>query len=302
MEKYFKYFILLVVIGLVLGIFIAQNSPKPQLTVYENSKIRTSISQINSTLPRKIGTIGSLDSVIYRNKTIIYSISVVGDAGIKDVYRRNYNDFKDILKYSTIIANGHGNMGDIFAFILDQKGLYVEYRIYTRDGDVTAWRMSGHELKDFVDNCKENPTTALKKTIEIQIEISNLSLPITVEDIQNPIKTVALNSLLNGIDASCLPLGISQIKDDIMFKYDVDENIIDLDELESMSEKTEDLDIFASSLTEDADLQEFINLIVISHSNLVITYIGRNTNKIVSVKLPYSLLKKHSKIPHYILS
>lgn len=99
MEKGFKYFLWIVVLGLFFGIFVAINMPKPSMTITEEIEIKKAISRWNSILPRKIGTIGTMDSIVYHDRTITYNITVFGDNGIKEVYKKNYNEFKDILKY-----------------------------------------------------------------------------------------------------------------------------------------------------------------------------------------------------------
>ena len=86
------------------------------------------------------------------------------------------------------------------------------------------------------------------------------------------------------------------------FEYNVVEDEIDLDELDKIKDNPDALDIVASSFTEDEDAHEFLGIIAISHSNIVITYEGRNTQKTVSIRIPYSVLKKYCKVPQFLLS
>ena len=302
MEKGFKYFLWIVVLGLFFGIFVAINMPKPSMTITEEIEIKKAISRWNSILPRKIGTIGTMDSIVYHDRTITYNITVFGDNGIKEVYKKNYNEFKDILKYSLLAMNGQRNMGSVFSSILDKKELNLGFRVYTQDGDATEWKMPGSELNEFMKACQMSPTTALRTTIDMQIEIVNLHLPVNIEDVRDPIKSVALNSILGELDESCLPKSISHVGEDIIFEYNVVEDAIDLDELDKIKDNPDALDIVASSLTEDEDAHEFLGIIAISHSNIVITYEGRNTHKTVSIRIPYSILKKYCKVPQYLLS
>lgn len=297
--KGFNYFLYVVVLSLFVGIFIASNMSK---SIYEKNNVDKAISLCNSDLPRKIGTIGTLDSIVCHGGTIIYNITVFGDNRIKDIYRKNYDKFKDILKYSIASMNGQRNMGNLFSSILDTNGLNLGVRIYTQDGDVTEWSMPGSELSDFMEACHLSPTTALGNIIDMHVEIANIHLPVKIEDIRDPIKSVVLNSFLGELDESCLPISISHVGEDIIFKYNVAEDSIDLDELDKIKGNSNALELFASSLVEDEDVQEFLGIIAISHSNIIITYEGRNTNKIVSIRIPYSILKKYCKVPEYLLS
>ena len=302
MEKIFKIFLCIVVSGLCIGVFVVMSIPKPSITIYEESELQKVLYDLNKNLPRTIGTIGTLDSIVYRERTITYNMTAFGDNRITEVYTQNYNKFKDILKYSILAMNGQYNMGDVFISILEQKRLNISCCIYTKNGDATEWLISGGELKDFAESYKVSPTTALRTTIDIQIEIANINLPIQVEDINNPIRSVALNAFLGDIDASCLPQSISHIDSDIVFEYDVDEEIIDLNELDNIKNDVIFLDAFAHSLAEDADVHEFIGMLAISHSNMVIVYNGRNSHRSISIRIPYRILKKYCKVPQNLLS
>lgn len=302
MEKGFKYFLWMVVFGLFVGIFIAMYAPKPSMTIYEEMELRKAISSWNFDLPRKIGTIGTMDSIVYHDRTIIYTITVFGDNGIKEIYKKNYNEFKDILKYSLLSMNGQCNMGSVFSSMLEKKNLNFGFRVYTQDGDATEWKMPGRELNEFMRACQMSPTIALRTAIEMQIEIANLHLPIKVEDVRDPIKSVALNTILGDLDETCLPKSISHVEEDIVFEYSVDDVAVDLDEIDNIKDDSDAVELLVSSLIEDEDAHEFFGLMAISHSNMVVTYEGRNTHKTVSIRIPYSVLKKYCKVPKYLLS
>lgn len=302
MEKTFKIFIGIVITMLFVGIFIAINLPKPKMTKYEESELRRLVLRLNSDLPRTIGTIGTLDSITYIDKTVYYNMTVVGDDRIKEVYSKNYDKFKDMLKYTILVMNGQRNMGDTFASLLNDKGLNVAATIFTQDKTSTTWSFSGEELKRFVDSYRISPTTALRTTIDMQIEIANLNLPLSIEDLHNPIKSVALNSLLGDIDETCLPKAVLHEDNNIIFEYSVDEDEFNIENMQKNSNNPETLDAFAASLVEDADFREFIGLIAMSQSNLIITYEGRSSHESVSIRLPYSLLKKYCKVPQSLLS
>lgn len=143
MEKESKYFLWIIVFGLFVGIFVAMNMPKHSKNITEEIEIKKAVSHWNSDMPRKIGTIGIIDSIVYHNRTITYNITVFGDNDIKEVYKKSNNEFRDILEYSLLAMNGQHNMGSIFSSILDQKELNLDFRVYTQDGDATEWKMSG---------------------------------------------------------------------------------------------------------------------------------------------------------------
>ena len=92
-----------------------------------------------------------------------------GDDRIMQVYSDNYDEFKDMLKYSFIEMNGQGSLGNTFAHSLETKGLNISFKISTENKKSMSWNITGKDLSTFVDSCKLSPTTALKKVIDMQI-------------------------------------------------------------------------------------------------------------------------------------
>lgn len=301
MEKWLKYLLGIIVVVLFIGVFVASNAPKASMTIFEENDLRSAVRSMNSDLPRTIGTIGTMDSITYHNKTIIYNITVFGDNGIKKVYKQHYNEFEDILKYSLLSMNGQHGMADMFFSALDKKDLSLCFRVYTQDSDVTIWNMPGKKLREFAEACKVSPTTALRTTIEMQIEIANLQLPVKPEELHDSIRSVVLNAFLGDLDENLLPQAVSHEGEDIVFEYNVNEKVYDINELENI-DNPQTLDFIVSTLIEDADFHEFLDLVALSHSNLVIKYEGRNSHKKVSISIPYSIVKKYCKVPQYLLS
>lgn len=303
MEKIFKTFVGVVISLLFIGILIALNLPKTKMTSREDSILRNIVQNLNADLPRAVGTIGTLDSITYFNKAISYNMTVDGDNGIRQIYLKNYDKFRDILKYSILVMNGQRNMGNVLISLLEAKGINMSVVIYTQNGESTTWTITGEELSRFIDSCKISPTTALKSTIDMEIEIANLNLPVKKEDLHDSIRSVALNSFLGDIDETCLPQAVSHLDNDIAFEYNVDENAFNLNGLEKISDNVDALEMLASSLINDnADMQEFLGLIAISQSDFVIIYNGRTSHKKVSIRLPYCILKKYCKVPQCLLS
>ena len=128
MEKIFKYILAILVVCTLVGIFVALNNPRPKLTFNDKIRLSKIIAECNMDLPREIGTIGYLDSMSFADETITYAVSVKGDDRIMQVYSDNYDEFKDMLKYSFIEMNGQRNLGNTFAHSLETKGLNICWR------------------------------------------------------------------------------------------------------------------------------------------------------------------------------
>lgn len=301
MEKLFKYILAILVVCTLVGIVVALNNPRPKLTFNDKIRLRQIITRCNADLPREIGTIGYLDSMSFADETITYAVSVKGDDRIMQVYSDNYDEFKDMLKYSFIEMNGQKNLGNTFAHCLEAKGLNICFKVSTENKKSMSWNITGKELSAFVDSCKLSPTTALKKVIDMQIKIGNLKLPVTTSD-SSKATTVAINSIVGDVkDESCFLQSIKYEGNNLLFEYKVnDEGAKDIKKLKDRENDLEFMDALVQELAQDKDVLEFIGLLAISHSNMVLVY--KNSAKQISLKLPYIILRNHCKIPEDLLS
>ena len=143
MEKLFRYTIAILIVFTLTAIFIALNKPRPKLTFNDKIHLSKIIAECNADLPREIGTIGYLDSMSFADETITYAVSVKGDDRIMQVYSDNYDEFKDMLKYSFIEMNGQRNLGNTFAHSLEAKGLDICFKVYTESNKSKSWTITG---------------------------------------------------------------------------------------------------------------------------------------------------------------
>ena len=303
MDKLFKYIIAVLIVCTLIGIFIALNMPRPKLTFSDKMKLSQIIAECNTDLPREIGTIGYLDSVSFADETVTYAVSVKGDDRIMQVYSDNYDEFKDMLKYSFIEMNGQRNLGNTFAHSLETKGLNICFKISMENKKSMSWNITGKELSTFVDSCKLSPTTALKKVIDMQIKIANLKLPVATSDSPKA-TTVAINSIVGDVkDESCLLESIKYEGNNLLFVYKVnEEGAKDIKRLKDREEDLDFMDAFVQELAQDKDVLEFIGMLVISHSNMVLVYRESKSNEQISIVLPYTILRNHCKVPQNLLS
>lgn len=303
MEKLFKYIIAILIVFTLTGIFIALNKPRPKLTFNDKIRLSKIIAECNADLPREIGTIGYLDSMSFADETITYAVSVKGDDRIMQVYSDNYDEFKDMLKYSFIEMNGQRNLGNTFAHSLEAKGLNICFKVSTENKKSMSWNITGKELSVFVDSCKLSPTTTLKKVIDMQIQIANLKLPVTTSDSPKA-TTVAINSIVGDTkDESCLLQSIKYEGNNLLFEYKVnEEGVKNIERLKDREEDLDFMDAFVQELAQDKDVLEFIGMLALSHSNMVLVYRENASAKHFSLTLPYTILRNHCKVPQNLLS
>lgn len=93
MEKVIKITVAVFVLAILVTIGIVSVLPKDRLTFDEEMEIREGIQALNDDLPRKVGTIGSLDAIRYHNRAICYDMTVFDDPNIIEFYGSHHNGF-----------------------------------------------------------------------------------------------------------------------------------------------------------------------------------------------------------------
>lgn len=62
------------------------------------------------------------------------------------------------------------------------------------------------------------------------------------------------------------------------------------------------MNAFVQDLAQDKDVLEFIGMLAISHSNMVLVYRESKSNEQISIEMPYTILRNHCKVPQELLS
>lgn len=199
--------------------------------------------------------------------------------------------------------NGQRNLGKTFAHSLEAKGLNICFKVSTENKKSMSWNITGKELSVFVDSCKLSPTTTLKKVIDMQIKIADLKIPNTTSDSPQA-TTVAINSIVGDVkDESCLLQAIKYERNNLLFEYKVnEESMKNIENLKGREDDLELMNAFVQDLAQDKDVLEFIGMLVISHSNMVLVYRESKSNEQISIVLPYTILRNHCKVPQNLLS
>lgn len=266
----------------------------------DEAKIKKLLVELNADLPREIGTIGIQDSITFENNTLIFHHTVQGGEMIKGFYEEHYAKYKEVLKYALVSLNGQCNNGYKFAQIFFYKGFNACVSINTGYGEPVSWTITGKELKAFVDSCKLNPSEALKTSIDMELMMLNMTLPINGKKTPN-VGSVVTNSLVGDFDKYCLLMSV-RCKDNFIFLYfDVDEKNYDLNVLKNNAKDINYVENLTRVLSEDKDFQEFLGMLALSHSDLGIIYKGRKTKKTVSIVIPYTILCKYCSVPSDLL-
>lgn len=252
-------------------------------------------------LPRKVGPIGTLDSVSFKNNTFVWHMTAYGDHSIMLSCKEHYDEYRNLLKYTVLIMNAQNGGGRLLALFLDYYQLNFSLCAHYLDGEVISFTFTGNELKEFAELCQMNPTGAVQHVIETHIAIANLSLPITPNDLVNS-GFVTTNSIIKGCSPECLLQSIDHIGNDVIFTYNIDDNEIDFSDIIKMKNNDYCLEVFVKAISEDDDVKSFWGLLAISHSNLIYRMVCLRSGSVASIVIPYKLLRKYCDLPYNLFT
>ena len=61
------------------------------------------------------------------------------------------------------------------------------------------------------------------------------------------------------------------------------------------------INALALELSKDEDFSELLNILALSHSNLILRYTGALSKSILTGEIPYIVIRKYCKIPNNLL-
>lgn len=287
-------FFSILLVAATAGVLASCSSKSSKLSDSDRRHIEKIVEDINAELPEEIGTVGSWDSITFSDPAICYHFSLKGSASIDTLYENHMEEVRKFLLYSFSIMNGQKGNGDALAFFGTEKGLEMKVFFTTPSSRVFSWTVSYAEAQAFTDSIKLSPAAALHDVIEWQIRLTNMELPIYY-DIEGNIVDSSTN------EETMVMTGFSHINNDIQINCLWPESWGSVSDMASVNDDPAALDVVAQGFGSDPDVILFINLLVISHSDLRLKYTGKESGDEAVIVIPYRILKKYSSMPQYIL-
>ena len=287
MEKVIKIALIAFVVVLLCAIGITRTLPKDRLTFEEELNLRKSVKMLNDNLPRRLGTIGSLDSITYHKRSIGYHLSVFGDPSINDLYRSHYNDFHDVFLYSIAALNGQNGNATKLAEYCNAKKIGMTTTIFFSNKESMAWEFTPSEPLDFIQTYNGTPTEAVGRVLDFHIALANYNC-----------SSITTNTISSLTDEGIVLLSLENLSNSIVWNWGVDEKRFDMEQLSSSFHTEGFASLLIEEMIKDLDVQELINIISISRSNIILRYRGLTSNRSMEITIPYNLIKQHSQVPN----
>lgn len=286
MERVIKIVSVVFIAAILVAIGIISMLPKDRLTFEEEMKVRESIQALNDDLPRRVGSIGTLDSIKFERRTICYNMTVFGESEIIDFYRSHYEDFHIVALYSYATLNGQNGNASTLAEYCKAKKIGTRTTVFFKDNESISWDFSPDELYDFLLSFEGTPTDAMTTVLDFDIALANYNL-----------SNVATNSIDALSDEGIALISLEHQDNNIVWTWGVDEKRNNINDLSASFHMPNAAEVFISEMVQDPDFQELVNMISISHSNIVLRYKGVASGHITDLLIPYDILKQYSQVP-----
>ena len=282
--------ILYIFASIIIGaIIIMQFLPKPKMSFSDKQELIKTIEKLNTELPRKIGTIGQLDCITYESDVITYHFTNFGDSLIDTFYEDNHSEVGEIMKYGVITLNGQHNAGDNLSKLLDSKGLIMRIEFKTPSNKIFQWNYTGKDILNFMKSIRISPTEALCTIIDTHIKLANLSLPME-SNYLGCVNTIVTNSIGSTMGQGEKLLKILHDGNSVVFICETNEQETSIHEIREYLSNPLFVQNYATLLSKDADMMEFMNLLVLSHSNLIYRLKNVEYTDSVDITIPYAIL------------
>ena len=286
MERIVKIVAAIFIVAILVTIGIVSVLPKDRLTFDEEMEIRNGVQALNDDLPRRVGTIGTLDAIRYQNRAICYDMTVFGDPDIIEFYRSHYNEFRAVALYSFSTLNGQNGNANKLAEYCKAKKIGTKTTIVFADNESISWDFAPNELYDFLLSYNGTPTDAMRTVLDFNIALANYQC-----------SNVTTNSIESLSDEGIVLISLEHKDSDIIWTWSVDEKLYSIKDLSTSFQIPDAANAILGELVTDPDVQELVNLISISHSNMLLRYKGYKSGKVAELIIPYSILKQHSQVP-----
>ena len=286
MERVVKIIAVAFIVAILVAIGITMTLPKDRLTLEEELKVQESIKELNRDLPRPFGTIGSLDSISFHKRKVGYHISIFGDPSISAIYHDRYHDFHDVFLYSLATLDGQNGNATTLAEYCKAKKIGMTTSVVFSDNEPITWEFAPSELFEFIHSYNGTPTEALGRVLDFHIALANYNC-----------SSITTNSVSFLSDEGIALRSLEHLDDSIVWNWIVDENKHDVGMLSSSFQNEGFADTLIGEIIKDPDVQELINIISISHADIILRYKGLNSNNTAEITLPYHLIKRYSQVP-----
>ena len=136
------------------------------------------------------------------------------------------------------------------------------------------------------------PTEALYTIIDTHIKLANLSLPMKSDNL-GYVNTIITNAIGTSLGPDQKLLKIMHDENSVVFVCETNEREDSISEIREYLSIPLFIQNYATLHSKDADIKEFINMLVLSHSNLIYRIKNVSSTDSVDIEIPYVILNNN---------
>ena len=246
-------------------------------SAYENS-IPEQVRRANRDCPIPIGgNAGQIPKIQIEDRNVTYYLDYKSQYYNVLTKSRNRDEVREILMMSLLCMNGQGgNQGDELISKLISEEYGIKYVISS--GGISQFQCVAtvQDLKDMRDNYSANPHEALHRLIELQMEIENTELPMTIDE--------GMSITDYSIDT-----------ENIVITVKVDENEYSINEFRNNQ------DIIKNAMLEEAvndpESKSLLDLCKVSHTGLDYHVVGNRSHNSVDIIISSDEIRRFDTTP-----
>lgn len=165
----------LVMIGIaILGRFAQSNM--------ENT-FEWQVRKANQSCPITIADgLGHITSIALEDNMVVYSITFDANVISLDRLKDNPDKYKRVIILSSYLLNGQNKNGDRFMKMILNNHYGLAFKVQSNQGEEFTISVKTSELKALLQEAEKSPTEAMKEVLEWQINDSQSTLPIKLDD------------------------------------------------------------------------------------------------------------------------
>ncbi len=273
MKKVFKIigwaFLTLIIVGNI-GRLLGRSA-------YENL-IATQVQRANQDCPIPLGHgIGQVSKIQVEDRNVTYYLDYSSKYYNLLTKTRTHGEVKEILMMALLCMNGQGgNHGDVLIDKLISQDYGMKYVISSGGSRQFECVASVQDLRQMRSSFTANPHEALHRLLELQMEIENTNLPVSIEE---------------GMDMTDYALD----DDNIVVTIAVDENLYSINEFRN------NLELIKQSMLEaaidDPESKSLLDLCKISHTGLAYHVVGKHSGRSVDIVISSDEIRRYVDTP-----
>lgn len=247
------------------------------LTTEERITLQRAFDQINTSLPRPMGSLLYFTKISLEGDTIVYDYEVRKFDNFGKICEIHPDEVKSNLMHMFVVMNGRSEFGNKLASLMKEKGLNMKVRFAISSELVYEVDIEGIELAETLRKIELSPTEAYAVLIQNLVFFARKNIALNI-DSYGSVTSIPARAIQaatpNGED---LLVDIGSSPSGVYFKYLITDSIGLIETIRNGKQNPVFLKNFTELISEDEDMRELLTTIALAKMSYTVTYINKDT-------------------------